>query len=75
VRGGKSIALSVLNVGARSGWVGGHHTPAALCPERNLVPIVQKAGWTLGLVCMAWEKYGPHQGVIPDCAVHSELLY
>jgi hypothetical protein len=55
--------------------MGGHHTPAALCPERDLVPTVLKAGWTLELVWTAWKKYCLHWGLIPDRAAHSELLY
>ena len=46
--------------------VGGQrHAPAAFTPGKDLVPIVQEAGWAPGPVWKGAENLAPHQDSIP----------
>jgi hypothetical protein len=42
---------------------------------RDLVPIVQEAGWASGPVWMGTEDLAPTGIFSPDCRAHSKLLY
>jgi len=56
--------------------VGGQrHTPAALPPGKDSVPIVQEAGWAPGPVWTGVENLAPTGIRSPDHPAHSELLY
>jgi hypothetical protein len=50
--------------------------PRLLCsPGKDLVPIVQKAGWAPGRVWTGAENLAPTGIRSPDCPAHSQLLY
>jgi len=56
-----------------SGWL---MSSQLLYPqERGVVPIVQEAGWTPGLVRMGTENLYPAWLLTPDCPNISESLY
>ena len=57
--------------------VGGQrHTPAALPPGKDPVPIVQEAGWAPGPVWTGAENLAPPTGIrFPDRPARSESLY
>jgi hypothetical protein len=50
---------------ALEGVRGQRHTPAALTPMKNPVPIVQEAGWAPGSIWTGAENLAPHWGSIP----------
>jgi len=60
--------------GTRWGWGGQPHAWAASTPGKDLVPIVQEAGWATGPVWMGG-KSRPHRDSIPDCPACSQSLY
>jgi hypothetical protein len=56
--------------------VGGQRqAPAAFTPGKDLVPILQKAGWAPGPVWMGAENLAPTGIRSPDCPARSESLY
>jgi hypothetical protein len=55
--------------------VGGCHAPAAFTPWKELVPIVQEAGWALGPVWIGAENLAPTGIRSPDLPARSESLY
>jgi hypothetical protein len=66
---------SFFNLGARWGWVV-NAMPQSLYPrERDLVPIVQKAGWVPGLVLMGAEDLAPTGIRSLDHSAHHKSLY
>jgi hypothetical protein len=48
-RGSRGIALLILDLGARRGWVVST-TPRPVYPGKDPVPIVQEVGWAPGPV-------------------------
>jgi len=54
---------------------GQRHTPAALYPRKDLVPIVQEAGWATGLVWTGVEHLAPTGIQSPDHPAYSQLKY
>jgi hypothetical protein len=57
-------------------WVcGQRHTPAALPPEIDPVPVIQVAGWASGPVWTGVENLAPTGIRFPDRSARSELLY
>ena len=56
------------------GVSGQQHAPAASTPAKDLVPILQEAGWAPGLVWTGG-KSRPHRDSIPDHPVCSQSLY
>jgi hypothetical protein len=55
--------------------VGGHHALAAFTTAKDLVPIVQEAGWAPGLVWIGAENLAPTGIRSPDLPARSESLY
>jgi len=56
--------------------VGGQrHAPAAFTPGKDLVPIVQEAGWVPGLVWTGAENFVPTGIRSPDRPLRSVSLY
>jgi hypothetical protein len=55
--------------------VGGRHAPAAFTPRKDLVPIVQEAGWAPGPVWIGAENLTPTRIQSPDFPTRSESLY
>ena len=51
------------------------HAPAAFTPGKDLVPIVQEAGWAPGLVWIGVENLAPTEIRSPDSPARSESLY
>jgi hypothetical protein len=73
--GGRGIALPFLDDGTRRGW-GVSVTPWPLfTPGKDLVPIVQEAGWTPGPVWTGVENLAPTGIRSPDRPAHSQWLY
>ena len=56
------------------GGGGQPHALAASTPGKDLVPIVQEAGWAPGPVWTGGNSR-PHRGLIPDRPVRSQSLY
>ena len=52
---------------------GQQHTPAALYPGKDAVPVVQGAGWAPGPVWTGG-KSRPHRDSIPDRPAHSQYV-
>ena len=71
-RVGSSIALLFHDHGTRRGWVVSSTPRPHFTPGKDLVPILQEAGWALGPV---WRggKSRPHQDLIPDHPVRSSV--
>ena len=66
---------SFFNLGARWRWVV-NATPRQLCPRgRDLVPIVQEAGWALGSVWKGAENLARTRIRSPGRPARSESLY
>ena len=61
--------------GTRCGWGCQPHAPAASTPRKDLVPIVQEAGWAPGPVWTGTENLAPTGFRSPACLAHSQLLY
>ena len=55
--------------------VGGCHTPAALPPGRDPVPIVREAGWAPGQVWTGADNLAPNGIRRPERPARSESLY
>jgi hypothetical protein len=71
-RGGRGIALPIINFGARRGWVVSA-TPQLLYPlERDPVHILHVAGWASGLDL---KNLDPTRVRTLDCPAGSESLY
>ena len=65
-RVGRGIALHFYDRGTRRGY-GVSSTPRPhFTPGKDLVPILQEAGWAPGLAWMGG-KSRPHRDSIPDC--------
>ena len=74
-RGSSGIALPFLDHGTRRGW-GVSVTPRPLfTPEKDPVPIVQRAGWAPGPVWTGAENFAPTGIRSPDRPAHSQSLY
>jgi hypothetical protein len=74
-RGSKGIVLLFHDHGTRRGW-GISVTPRPLfTPGKDPVPIVQKAGWTLGPVWTSAENLAPTGIQTPDRPARSQSLY
>jgi hypothetical protein len=75
-RGSRGIALLFHDHGIRKGW-GVSVTPWPLfTPEKDLVPILQEAGWTPGPVWTGAENLAPPTGIrFPDRPARSQSLY
>ena len=56
------------------GVSGQQHAPAASTPGKDLVPILQEAGWAPGLVWTGG-KSRPHRDSILDRPARSQSLY
>jgi len=71
---GRGIALLFHNRGTRRGWVVGSTPRLHFTPEKDPVPILQEAGWSLVPV---WRggKPRPHRDSIPDRPARSQSLY
>ena len=57
------------------GWVVNATARPLFTRERDLVPIVQEAGWTSGSVWTGAENLAPTGARSPDRPTRSELLY
>jgi len=55
--------------------MGQRHVPATLPPGKDLVPIVQEAGWAPGPVWTGVENLTPTGIRSPDRLAHSQSLY
>jgi len=74
-RGSRGIALPFLDHGTRRGW-GISITPRLLLtPGKDLVPIVQEAGWAPGPVWTGAENLAPTGIRSPDRPACSQSLY
>ena len=74
-RGSRGIAVLFLDNGTRRGW-GLSVTPRPLfIPRKDLVPIVQEAGWAPGPVWTGAENLAPIGIRSPDRPPHNQPLY
>jgi len=74
-RGNRGIPLPFHDHGTRRGW-GVSVTPQPLfTPRKDLVPIVQEAGWAPGLVWTGAENLTPTRIWSLDRPAHSQSLY
>jgi len=73
-RVGTGIALLFHDHGTRRGWVVSSAPRPHFTPGKDLVPIVQEAGWAPGPV-RTGEKSRPHRDSIPDRSVRSQSIY
>jgi len=74
-RGSRGIALPFLDHSTRRGW-GVSVTPRPLfTPGKDLVPIVQEAGWAPGPVWTGAENVTPIGVWSPDCPARNQSLY
>jgi len=74
-RGSRGIAVPFHDHGTRRGW-GVRVTPRPLfTPRKDLVPIVQEAGWALGPVWTGVENLSPNGIRSPDRPARSQSLY
>jgi len=71
---GRGIALLFHDRGTRRGWVVSSRPRPHITPGKDLVPILQEAGWAPGLVCTSG-KSRPHRDSIPDGPARSQSLY
>jgi hypothetical protein len=72
-RGSRGIALLILNLGARRGWVVST-TPRPVYPGKDPVPIVQEAGWAPGPVWTCAKNLVPTGIRSPDHPARSQSL-
>jgi hypothetical protein len=72
--GGRGIALLFLDLGARRGWVVST-MPRPLYPGKDLVPIVQEAGWAPGPVWTCAKNLALTGIWSPDRPARSQPLY
>jgi hypothetical protein len=71
----RGIALLILDLGARRGWVVST-TPRPHCtPGKDPVPIVQEAGWASGPVWTCTKNLAPTEIRSPDRPARSQSLY
>ena len=72
-RGGRGIALLFHDRGTRRGWVVSSTPRPNFTPGKDLVHIVQEAGWGPGPV---WRggKSRPHRDLIPDRPARSSVI-
>jgi len=73
-RVGRVTALLFHDRGTRRGWVVSSTPQPHFTPGKDLVPILQEAGWAPGLVWTGGKSH-PHQDSIPDRPAHSQSLY
>ena len=73
-RVGRGIALLFHNCGTRRGWVVSSTPQPHFTPGKDLVPILQEAGWAPGPVWTG-AKSCPHWDSIPDRPARSQSLY
>jgi hypothetical protein len=73
-RGGRGIALPILNLSTRRGWVIST-TPPLLNPGKDMVPIVKEAGWAPGPVWTCAKNFAPTGIQSPDRPARSQLLH
>jgi len=73
-RVGRGIALLFHDRGTRRGWVVSSTPWLHFTPRKDLVPILQEAGWAPGPVWMG-RKSRPHRDSIPDRTARSQSLY
>jgi hypothetical protein len=75
LRESRGIAYSVFDLGTRRGW-GVSVTPRPhSTPQKDLVPIVQEAGWAPGSVWTGAENLAPTGIRSPDRPSRSQSLY
>ena len=72
-RGVQVQLYSSFNLGARWGWMV-NTMPQPLNAGKDLVPIVQEAGWALGSIWTGAENLAPTRIQSPDCPAHSKSL-
>jgi hypothetical protein len=68
------IAVLILNLGARRGWVFST-TPRPLYPRKDPAPIVQEAGWAPGPVWTCVKNLASTGIRSPDRPARSQSLY
>ena len=73
-RVGRGIALFLHDWSTRRGCVVSSTPRPHFTPGKDLVPILQEAGWAPGPVWMGG-KSRPHRDSIADCPAHSQSLY
>jgi len=73
-RVGRGIALLFHDRSTRRGWVVNSTPRPHFIPGKDLVPIVQEAGWASGPVSTGGNSR-PHRDSIPDLPAHSQSLY
>ena len=73
-RVGRGIALLFHDHGTRRGWVVSSTPQPHSTTGKELVPILQEAGWAPGPVWTGG-KSRPHRDSIPDHPAHSQSLY
>ena len=73
-RVGRGVALIFHDCGTRKGWVISSTPRPHFTPGKDLVPILQEAGWASGPVWTGG-KCRPHWDSIPDRPARSQLLY
>jgi len=71
----RGIAVLFLGPPALDGGGGQPHARAASTPAKDPVPIVQKAGWAPGPVCISSENLVPTGIRSPDRPARNQLLY
>ena len=70
----RGIALLFHDCGTKRGWVVSSTPQPHFTPGKDLVPILQEAGWAPGRVCTDG-KSRPHRDSIQDQPAHSQPLY
>jgi hypothetical protein len=73
-RGSRGIALPFLEHGTRRGWGVSVTLRLLFTPGKDLVPIVQKAGWAPGPVWTGVENLAPFRIRSPDRPARSQSL-
>ena len=74
-RGSRGIALPFHDHGTRRGWGVSVTSRLLFTSGKNLVPIVEEAGWAPGPVWTGVENLAPTGIWSPDRPAHSHLLY
>jgi len=74
-RGSRGIALLFLDHGTRKGWVVSFTSRPIFTPGKDLVPIVQEAGWAPGSVWTGAENLTPTGIRSPDRPARSQSLF
>jgi len=67
LRRDRGIAVCILSLDARRGWVVSTMPQPLSTQERDPVPILQEAGWALGPLWMGLENPTPTEVQDPDC--------